>query len=183
MGVFALSITTTNMMRKYTLALTLFAGCNALNLISNKEASNFLSRQRRANGGVEEALPSSKHRECSKEQCDFEEYVEAKENETKNQGIKLREFASAKKGSKYDSDIADTFARYYTDCYQKIAADPGLSDKKAVDLRPNCVKVFDEYLDNKLSNYQPTQTNNNNDQTNYQYNYDNADKTDDGYYY
>merc|ERR1739847_260907 len=103
-----MGITTTNMMRKYTLALTLFAGCNALNLISNKEASNFLSRQRRAKGILEEALPSSKHRECTKEQCDFEEYLEAKENETKKNGHKLREY-SEKKGSKYDSTLADTF--------------------------------------------------------------------------
>merc|ERR1712178_393533 len=83
-------------------------------IIPNSEASNFLSRKRRANGIMEEALPSNIARECQSEQCDFEEYVEAKENETKKDGINLREVV------KSQSQMKQEFEKIYTYCYQKL---------------------------------------------------------------
>merc|ERR1711893_360192 len=80
--------------------------------IPNSEASNFLSRKRRANGIAEEILPSNINRECQKEQCDFEEYVEAKENETKKSDVNLRE------NIKKYPDMKDKFEEIYTYCYQ-----------------------------------------------------------------
>merc|ERR1712079_880781 len=77
-------------------------------LIPNSEASNFLSRKRRANGIMEEALPSNIARECQSEQCDFEEYVEAKENETKKSGINLREVV------KNQRQMKEEFEQIYT---------------------------------------------------------------------
>merc|ERR1711879_229919 len=58
----------------------------------------------------------------------------------------------------------------YTACYEKIAADSSLSDKDGVDMRPACIAVFDDFLDDKLSNFQ---LNDGNDDQ-YDYNYNNA---------
>merc|ERR1711893_201981 len=99
-------------------------------LIPNSEASNFLSRKRRANGIAEEMLPSNIKRECQREQCDFEEYVEAKENETKKDGIKLRDVV------KSNSQMKQEFEQIYTYCYKQIKDESQLADKNGYNMLP-----------------------------------------------
>merc|ERR1712156_1200807 len=112
------------------LFITLFLAVSVAQsfIIPNSEASNFLSRKRRANGPLEEALPSNIKRECQKEQCDFEEYVEAKENETKKNGIKLREVIKTNSQMKADSELAD---------------------KKAFNFLPKCLDVLNKEFEKK----------------------------------
>merc|ERR1711893_68627 len=112
-------------------------------LIPNSEASNFLSRKRRANGIMEEALPSNIKRECQKEQCDFEEYVEAKENETKKAGIKLRDVV------KSQSQMKEEFEQIYTYCYKQIKDESQLADKNGYNMLPRCLEVLDEEFEKK----------------------------------
>merc|ERR1712014_315046 len=112
-------------------------------IIPNSEASNFLSRQRRANGPFEEALPSNIKRECQKEQCDFEEYVEAKENETKKNGIKLRDVI------KSQPQMKDDFEKIYTYCYQAVKGESELADKKKFDFLPKCLEVLNAEFEKK----------------------------------
>merc|ERR1711893_212229 len=114
-------------------------------LIPNSEASNFLSRKRRANGIMEEALPSNIKRECQKEQCDFEEYVEAKENETKKAGIKLRDVV------KSQSQMKEEFEQIYTHCYKAIKDESQgqLADKNGYNMLPRCLEVLDEEFEKK----------------------------------
>merc|ERR1712048_140440 len=126
------------------LFITLFLAVSVRSLIiPNSEASNFLSRQRRANGPFEEALPSSIKRECQKEQCDFEEYVEAKENETKKNGIKLREVI------KSNSKMKDEFEQIYTYCFKALLNDSELSDRKGFNFLPQCLDVLNTEFENK----------------------------------
>merc|ERR1712117_117725 len=121
------------------LFITLFLAVSVAQsfIIPNSEASNFLSRKRRANGPLEEALPSNIKRECQKEQCDFEEYVEAKENETKKNGIKLREVV------KNNSQMKAEFEQIYTYCYKQVKKDSELADKKMFNFLPKCLDVLD----------------------------------------
>merc|ERR1711884_799277 len=109
-------------------------------IIPNSEASNFLSRKRRANGIMEEALPSNIARECQSEQCDFEEYVEAKENETKKDGINLREVV------KSQSQMKQEFEEIYTYCYKqiKVESEGRLADKDGFNMLPRCLEVLNE---------------------------------------
>merc|ERR1711972_1088331 len=109
-------------------------------IIPNSEASSFLSRKRRANGIAEEMLPSNINRECQKEQCDFEEYVEAKENETKKQGIKLREVIKA------NFDIENKFTEIYTKCYDAVKSDDRLFAEDGYNMKGKCLTVLDEYF-------------------------------------
>merc|ERR1711997_1248879 len=126
-----------------TLFLAVSVPCRSL-IIPNAEASNFvLSRQRRANGVFEEALPSSIKRECQKEQCDFEEYVEAKENETKKSGINLREVI------KSNSQMKDEFEQIYTYCYKGVLNDSELADKKGFNFLPQCLDVLNTEFEKK----------------------------------
>merc|ERR1712130_80627 len=126
------------------LFITLFLAVSVRSLIiPNSEASNFLSRQRRANGPFEEALPSSIKRECQKEQCDFEEYVEAKENETKKSGINLREVI------KSNSQMKDEFEQIYTYCYKGVLNDSELADKKGFNFLPQCLDVLNKEFEKK----------------------------------
>merc|ERR1712046_413916 len=90
------------MLTKLFITLFLAVSVTQSFIIPNSEASNFLSRKRRANGPLEEALPSNIKRECQKEQCDFEEY------ETKKNGIKLREVV------KNNSQMKAEFEQIYT---------------------------------------------------------------------
>merc|ERR1712156_1368531 len=110
------------------LFITLFLAVSVAQsfLIPNSEASNFLSRKRRANGPLEEALPSNIKRECQKEQCDFEEYVEAKENETKKNGIKLRDVIKTNSQMKAEFD-----------------------DKKGYNFLPKCLDVLNTEFEKK----------------------------------
>merc|ERR1712173_392817 len=135
------------------LFITLFLAVSVRSLIiPNSEASNFLSRQRRANGPFEEALPSSIKRECQKEQCDFEEYVEAKENETKKNGIKLREVV------KNNSQMKAEFEQIYTYCYKQVKTDEELADKNVFNFLPKCLEVLDEQFKEKGYFIDQTQT-------------------------
>merc|ERR1712027_56575 len=127
------------------LFITLFLAVSVAQsfIIPNSEASNFLSRKRRANGPLEEALPSNIKRECQKEQCDFEEYVEAKENETKKDGIKLREVV------KTNSQMKAEFEQIYTYCYTQVKKDSELADKKVFNFLPKCLDVLNTEFKNK----------------------------------
>merc|ERR1711981_131367 len=123
------------MLTKYIiLPLSLLAVMTNSLIIPNSEASQFLSRQRRANGIAEELLPSNINRECQKEQCDFEEYVEAKENETKKQGIKLREVIN--------DQMKQEFENIYTKCYTNVMQDEQLS--KTYEMHLKCLEVIEE---------------------------------------
>merc|ERR1712027_215420 len=127
------------------LFITLFLAVSVAQsfIIPNSEASNFLSRKRRANGPLEEALPSNIKRECQKEQCDFEEYVEAKENETKKDGIKLREVV------KNNSQMKAEFEQIYTYCYKQVKTDEELADKNVFNFLPKCLEVLDKEFEKK----------------------------------
>merc|ERR1712156_57170 len=127
------------------LFITLFLAVSVAQsfIIPNSEASNFLSRKRRANGIMEEALPSNIQRECQKEQCDFEEYVEAKENETKKNGVKLRDVI------KTNAQMKDEFNQLYTYCYKNVKADAELADKKGFNFLPKCLEVLNTEFEKK----------------------------------
>merc|ERR1712025_757124 len=63
------------------LAPILFSTIFAANIFeSNQEANTFLSRSKRANQGLEEWTASDLMRECGKETCDKQEFIEAAEN-------------------------------------------------------------------------------------------------------
>merc|ERR1712046_30836 len=139
------------MLTKLFITLFLAVSVTQSFIIPNSEASNFLSRKRRANGPLEEALPSNIKRECQKEQCDFEEYVEAKENETKKNGIKLREVI------KTNSQMKAEFEQIYTYCYTQVKSDSELADKKAFNFLPKCLDVLNKEFEKKgYFNKQPT---------------------------
>merc|ERR1712178_208098 len=114
-------------------------------IMPNSEASNFLSRKRRANGIAEEMLPSNIQRECQKEQCDFEEYVEAKENETKEAGIKLRDVV------KSNSQMKQEFEEIYTYCINQVKAGKDLDDdsKDGFNFLPKCLEVLNAEFERK----------------------------------
>merc|ERR1711978_854371 len=146
------------------LFITLFLAVSVAQsfIVPNSEASNFLSRKRRANGPLEEALPSNIKRECQKEQCDFEEYVEAKENETKKDGIKLREVV------KNHSQMKAEFEQIYTYCYKQVKKDSELADKNMFNFLPKCLEVLEKEFKNKgYFDKQPDTNDNGNDQTDY----------------
>merc|ERR1712178_28975 len=112
----------------------------------NSEASNFLSRQRRANGPVEEILPSNINRECQLEQCDFEEYVEAKENETKQNGVNLRD------NIKNKPNMKEEFEAIYTTCYQAVLSDDELKKSREEDgfnFLDKCLEVLNSEFEEK----------------------------------
>merc|ERR1712061_111069 len=122
----------------------LFLGVSVRSLIiPNSEASNFLSRRRRANGPMEEILPSDINRECQLEQCDFEEYVEAKENETKQDGVNLREVIKSRPDMKTD------FTEIYTTCYQAVLSDTELADKNGFNFLFKCLDVLNTEFEEK----------------------------------
>merc|ERR1712109_369220 len=129
------------------LFITLFLAVSVAQsfIIPNSEASNFLSRKRRANGPLEEMLPSNIQRECQKEQCDFEEYVEAKENETKNSGIKLRDVV------KNNSQMKQEFEEIYTYCINQVKAGKDLDDdsKDGFNFLPKCLEVLNAEFERK----------------------------------
>merc|ERR1712110_579457 len=77
---------------------------------------------------------SSMKGECQDEQCDFEEYVEAKENETKNDGIKLREVI------KINPNVEIVFKDIYTKCYEKVKGE--LSE--TFDFNLKCLEVLEK---------------------------------------
>merc|ERR1712178_299404 len=111
----------------------------------NSEASNFLSRQRRANGPVEEILPSNINRECQLEQCDFEEYVEAKENETKQNGVNLRD------NIKNKPNMKEEFEAIYTPCYQAVLSDDKLKsrEEEGFNFLDKCLEVLNSDFEEK----------------------------------
>merc|ERR1712046_128767 len=131
------------MLTKLFITLFLAVSCVRSLIIPNSEASNFLSRQRRANGPLEEALPSNIKRECQKEQCDFEEYIEAKENETKKVGIKLRDVV------KTNSQMKAEFEQIYTYCYTQVKSDSELADKNMFNFLPKCLDVLNKEFEKK----------------------------------
>ena len=130
------------MLTKYTtLSLTFLSLTSGL-IIPNEEASQFLSRHRRANGILEEKVrPSKMNRECQLEQCDFEEYVEAKENETKKDGVKLRDIV------KVNSMVKTDFETIYTVCYNAVKQDDELMDKNGLDMSGLCLDTLEEHYE------------------------------------
>merc|ERR1711978_439502 len=132
-----------NMLTKLFITIFLAVSVAQSFIIPNSEASNFLSRKRRANGPLEEALPSNIKRECQKEQCDFEEYVEAKENETKKNGIKLREVI------KTNSQMKAEFEQIYTYCYKQVKKDSELADKNMFNFLPKCLETMNTHFENQ----------------------------------
>merc|ERR1712073_21195 len=127
------------------LFITLFLAVSVAQsfIIPNSEASNFLSRRRRANGPLEEMLPSNIQRECQKEQCDFEEYVEAKENETKQNGVILRDVIKSR------PEMKTEFTDIYTTCYKAVMSDDELSDKNGFNFLFKCLDVLNTEFDKK----------------------------------
>jgi hypothetical protein len=126
---------------------------NAL-IIPNSEAKQFLSRNRRANGpgGFSEIGSSNIKQECQDEQCDFEEYVEAKENEVKQDGVNLREVI--KKNQNVEIDFTDI----YTKCYEAVKQEDELRD--TFDMYLKCLEVLEEnyaeegYFDKEINDYE-----------------------------
>merc|ERR1739848_443976 len=133
-------------------------------MIPNSEASNFLSRKRRANGIMEEALPSNIARECQSEQCDFEEYVEAKENETKKDEINLRDVV------KSQIQMKEEFEQIYTYCYNAVKTDSELADKNGFNMLEKCLEVLNTEFEKK-GYFSKQDDDTNNDNSNYDYNY------------
>ena len=118
--------------------------------------------------------PSNMWKECQDEQCDFEEYIEAKENETKEDGIKLREVI------KTNQNVEIDFTDIYTKCYEAVKREDELSDTFEMHLK--CLDVLEknyeergyfnkgsDNYDDKSDNYD--NTNNNNYNGNYDYSY------------
>merc|ERR1712110_701084 len=131
------------MFTKFILPIAcLTAFSNAL-IIPNSEAKQFLSRNRRDNGpgGFSEVGASSMKGECQDEQCDFEEYVEAKENETKNDGVKLREVI------KINPNVETVFKDIYTKCYEKVKGE--LSE--TFDFNLKCLEVLEKKYARKVT--------------------------------
>ena len=141
------------MLTKYTPILITILSLTSGLIIPNEEASQFLSRHRRANGILEEVLPSNINRECQLEQCDFEEYLEAKENETKQDGVNLRDVVET------NSMVKNDFETIYTVCYNTMKQDDELMDKNGLDMSGLCLDTLEEhyetegYFDNESDEY------------------------------
>lgn len=99
-----------------------------------EKAKALLSRQKRANGFPEEYVRSSDaNRECVNESCNFEEYIEAKENFVGS--IDLRGMIDLK-SINYKPEIETYFNRFYLNC-----------EKDGITARQACFKKTDEKLD------------------------------------
>ena len=111
------------------------------------------SRQKRANGFLEEVRrPSDIDRECGKENCVFEEYIEAKENEFIGTKIDLRGMVQLN-SIKYNSLIKTYFDMFYVTCVKNGNADDqkrrnlALNDKYyKIVVRQACIKNTDDIL-------------------------------------
>ena len=121
-------------------------------LIPSNQANSVLnSRQKRANGFLEEVRrPSDIDRECGKESCVFEEYIEAKENEFIGTKVDLRGMIDLN-GSRFNHMIKSYFDMYYTQCV-KNANKQGVVHQQVSDkyykvvVRQTCIKLTDERL-------------------------------------
>merc|ERR1712150_255863 len=82
------------------------------------------------------------------------EYVEAKENEVKEDGVNLREVI--KKNQNVESDFTDI----YTKCYEAVKQEDELKD--TFDMHLKCLEVLEEnyaeegYFEKEIDNYEDT---------------------------
>merc|ERR1711879_712162 len=99
-----------------------------------------LSRRKR------DLFGSNKDRECGgRKNCRFEEYVEAKENETKRAGLKIRSMTDNKKNT-FDARVEIYFNHYYVKCIElELQAHFINVDEPAV--RRGCLANLDKRLD------------------------------------
>merc|ERR1712154_721493 len=95
-------------------SLFIISGISAFT-ISEDEAKSAIvsSRVRRAPFG------SNNERECAEKQCNWEKYLEGRENLDKRRGIDLREELKASKRN-HKTWHKDLFDQYYSNCWERV---------------------------------------------------------------
>merc|ERR1711879_180329 len=117
--------------------------------IPENQAKSLISnpRSKRANGFLEEVRrPSNAERECAREDCVFEEYIEAKENVFKGTMTDLRGMVSLNSNN-YDFRVKAYFDQLYTNCV-KFNTEVSMSkskEQKTV-IRRSCLGNMDLQL-------------------------------------
>ena len=143
-------------------SLFIISGISAFTISENEAKSAIVSSRVRRN-----PFGSDNERECAEKQCNWEKYLEGRENLDQARGIDLREELKASKRS-HKNWHKDLFDQYYSNCWERVKSVD--LHKKPFNFGHDCFhKHFAVKRDEYYEKMKTEADKNQNDQNDYQY--------------